>query len=171
MRGAGASPGEGVGISEMAELKEYIVLLAFLSLFHIVGGLVFGTTLRGLGRRITGRSIFLLVWSLFFGGVPLLMFLQSDWPWWVHATRALVLFGSVALGFFLKDSLHGLLQQGHIVTMILGGVFMTAGAGLVASGIVAEDFPLGLLMGTIFFLVGLGIFVIGFRGWKKEDTG
>jgi len=155
----------------MAEMKEYMALLAFLCLFHIVGGVVFGTTLRGLSRRINGRSVFLLVWSLFFGGAPLLMFLQSDWPWWVHATRAAVLLGSAVLGFFLKDSLQGLLQQGHVVTMILGGVFMTAGAGLVASRIVAEEFPLGLLMGSIFFLVGLGIFVIGFRGWKKGDTG
>ena len=152
----------------MAETKEHLVLLAFLSLFHIVGGVVFGSSLRSLSRRITGRSVFLLVWSLFFGGVPLLMYLQSDWPWWVHATRAVVLIGSAVLGFFLKDSLQGLLQQGHIVTMILGGVFMTTGTGLVASRIVAEGFPLGLLMGSIFFLVGLGIFVLGFRGWKKK---
>jgi len=155
----------------MAEIKEYIVLLAFLSLFHIVGGLVFGTTLRGFSRRITARSVFLLGWSLFFGGTPLFMYLQSDCPWWVPATQVVVLFGSVVLGFVLKDSLQGLLQQGHIVSMILGGVFMIAGAGLVASRIVAEDFPLGLLMGSIFFLVGLAIFVLGLRGWQKENAG
>ena len=88
----------------MAETKEYLALLAFLCLFHITGGVVFGTSLRGLSRRINARSIFLLVWSLFFGGVPLLMYLQNDWPWWVHVTRAVVLIGSAVLGFFLKDS-------------------------------------------------------------------
>ena len=54
MPGAGGSPGEGVEIPEMAEMKEYIAPLAFLSLFHITGGVVLGTTLRGLSRRITG---------------------------------------------------------------------------------------------------------------------
>ena len=154
----------------MAQMRECLAPLAFLCLFHIVDGATFGTSLRSLTSRVQGRSILLLVWSAFFAGMPLFMYLQSDWPWWAYATQAGALFGSAALSFFLADTLSDLLRRGYIVTVGLGGVFMVVGAGLAASRVVAEGFPLGLLMGSTFFLVGLATFVAGCRDWRKENA-
>lgn len=155
----------------MADTREYLTPLAFLCLFHIVGGVIFGISLRGLIRRIQVRSVFLLLWSAFFGGMPLFVYLQGEWPCWALMTQAGVLFGSAALGFFLANTLRYLVRKGYVVSMSLGGVFMVTGAGLVASRMVAEGFPLGLLVGSTFFLVGAALFILGFREWGKENDG
>lgn len=54
-----------------------LIALAFLSLFHLIGGGVMGMALRGWRSRSVNWM--LVVWALGFGGLPLLFAFAAPW--------------------------------------------------------------------------------------------
>jgi hypothetical protein len=51
--------------------------LGFLSIFHVLGGIALGSTVRGLRNGFNGSKLFFLVWGSMFGCIPLAIGAQA----------------------------------------------------------------------------------------------
>jgi len=148
-----------------------LFLLAFVSLFHIIGAAAVGTAVRNIWLAVRGEggaifsSIFFLIWGSLFGCGPLAFGLEPGQPAWLLPAQIAIwgtafsiaaLFGRSALEW-VRPLLS--IQTGLIV---LGGIFMLAG---VIAGSVALKSESGLLeallMGAVFGMIGFGIFLLG----------
>lgn len=139
--------------------------LAFLSIFHVIGGAALGLTVRGWvdnpTRENLGGRIFLLVWGGMFGCMPLTFGLQEE-PRLLIAQLA-VLLTAFAVPYFWRDRLRELASEQYIVMLVFGGIFLLA--GLIAGSFMIREgeWLVALLFGGIFSLVGGGIFFGGLK--------
>jgi hypothetical protein len=155
-------------------MDDPLVMLGFLSIFHVVGAVALANGLRTVWSGLrdkelrAGSGLFFVLWGAMFGCMPFTFGLglaadkEGGTPF-VLLGEALV-WGSVFLVALLAwdeilDWLRPFLHP-DILLIAFGGIFMAAGTGA-GSFIVRDDLLLGLLLGGIFTLVGGVIFTIG----------
>lgn len=153
------------------------IWLAFLSVFHVIGGIALGSAIRGVQQFIRGEggslpnSLFFAVWGGMFGCMPLAFGFDPAIPNWVLVAQVVILlvvivvtviFGRAALGW-LKPVFNI-----HTGLMIFGGIFMAAGLGGAYATLKEGDLSTALILGLVFGIIGLGIFVLGLAGLFKN---
>jgi hypothetical protein len=158
-----------------------LVLLGFLSIFHVIGAVALANGLRGMWNwlrnkeRGLGSVMFFVVWGAMFGcmpfafgvglatdkevGTPLL--LLGEAVVWGIAFLSATLFWDEVLDW-LRPFLHP-----NIFLVGFGGIFMLVGAAA-ASFVIRDDPLFGLLFGGIFMLVGGIVFALGVWNLLKE---
>ena len=148
-----------------------LVILGFLSIAHILGAVLLGSAIRGFWKAIQGQEepIFGHLFFLFFGGLfgcfPLAFGLQANIPLWVLGGQlsilsitfiVTVLFGQAVLRWTRS------LLNINTGLLILGGIFIIAGLfGSYVMFDAGEGFPLSLIFGGVFILIGFGICLLG----------
>lgn len=148
-------------------LNSPLFLLGFLSVFHIIGGSVIGTTLHKMrrGNNVPGQTV-LFLWGIMFGGLPLLFGVgmsQEPGAAWLLPAQFTILFGTILVTFLWGDSLKDTLNQKSIKLMSGGGAFMIIGSLAVSALFSEGEWWLTLLFGGVFIGVGLLLFIGGLR--------
>jgi hypothetical protein len=158
-----------------------LVLLAFLSIFHVIGAAALANGLRAIWdwqrdrERGLGNGVFFVVWGAMFGcmpfafglslaaekeiGTPLVLLGQAI-VWGAAFLTALLFWDEVM--DWLRPFLHP-----NVFLIGFGGVFMLVGAAA-ASFTIRDDVLFGLLFGGIFIFVGGVIFALGVWNLLKE---
>jgi hypothetical protein len=158
-----------------------LVLLGFLSLFHIAGAVGLAHGLRGVWSglhdkaRGIGRALFLALWGAMFGCLPFAFGLglaTEDGGTPLLFLGQVIIWGSAFLTTLLAwdeilDWLRPFLQP-DVFLIAFGGIFMAVGTGA-GSLIIRDDLLFGLLFGGIFLLVGGIIFAIGIWSLLKTN--
>ena len=136
-----------------------LLVLAFLSLFHILGGAGLGAALRPL--RDGGKvNVGLAVWGAMFGGIPLLMSIEVPW------LLPLQLFEIGAAGLLTLlywERIQELLGNTAVLLILFGGVFFMAGSGAAGMLIKQRDYGTAALFGGLFGGLGLLVLLLGLR--------
>lgn len=158
-----------------------LAMLAFLSIFHVIGALALANGLRGLWNWLRGKergpgsALFFVVWGAGFGCLPFAfgLGLAGD----KETGDPLLLVGQIIVWgvaflvalFFWDDAVDWVRPFLHPYMFLIGfgGIFMLIGAAT-ASLIIRDDFLFGLLFGGIFMLVGGLIFAFGVWNLLKE---
>jgi hypothetical protein len=141
-------------------MLQQLLPIGFLAIFQLIGGLVAGDGLRMVFVKHAPGGIFLIVWGLFFGGVPALIGVAA-----AAGTRQPLL-ALVGPGVFIGALVFGMLLlpwivqeygAGTTLTLAVGCLFLLVGGstvvGIVRAGTGATI--VGLIIGAIFGLVGL----------------
>jgi hypothetical protein len=141
------------------------VALAFLSLFHLLGGGALGVALRPLrarpaGTRGCGVSIGLVVWAVMFGGIPLFMSLADPW---LLPFQLLELVVAFLAAFFFWDQIRETFGKTNVVITAFGGVFFMAGCAALGFLIRERDWLLATVIGLLFSGLGLALVLFGLR--------
>jgi hypothetical protein len=162
-------------------MDDPLMMLGFLSIFHVIGAVALANGLRSVWRGLrdrklkAGSGLFFVLWGTMFGCMPFAFGLglaadkEGGTPL-VLLGEALV-WGSVFLIALLAwdeilDWLRPFLHP-DMFLITFGGIFMAAGMGA-GSFIVRDDVLFGVLFGGIFTLVGGVIFAIGVWHLLKE---
>lgn len=142
----------------------------FLSLFHVIGGVAIGFTLRGIvdSRENIGSRVFFLIWGGMFGCMPLAFGLDNPATLPVQVG---VLLAAIAVPFFWADRLREMFSDQSVLMLGFGGVFLLV--GLIAGTLMAREgeWIVALLFGGMFSLVGGGIFIGGLRALLRDTSG
>ena len=158
-----------------------LVMLGFLSLFHVIGAIALANGLRGVWNWLVveeqgpGNALFFVVWGAMFGCMPfavglgaatdaekgMLFVLLGEVIIWGITFLAALLFWDEIIDW-LRPFLHP-----NMFLLGFGGIFMLVGAGA-GVFIIRDDLLFGLLFGGIFFLVGGLVFAMGVWGLLKE---
>ena len=152
-------------------LDSPLFLLGFMSLFHIIGGSVIGSTLKKMRQAGAANGGCLLIWGVMFGGIPLAFgaaeLAQSGVVWMLPA-QLLIFLGSIVITFLFGSSLKDMLNQESIKFMAAGGFFLVG--GILAATILMHEEE-GLMSGIFGFLIcgaGTLLFVRGLRIALRE---
>ncbi len=150
-----------------------LILFAFLSLFHILGGGVLGVAMRGLrmrpaGTRGCGINVGLTIWALGFGCAPLFMGLQAPWLLPFQLLELAVVFG---VTFFFWDRIRELFGKPEMLKIAFGGVFFIAGCAAGGMLLKAGEIPMAAVFGLVFAGVGLAFILPGMRNMLKPPAG
>jgi len=149
-------------------------LLAFLSLFHIIGGTVFGSTLKKMhqdGLSGVRNSGCLLIWGVMFGGMPLAFglteFAESGIIW-LFPAQLTIFAGAILITYLFGTYIKSILDQKSIKLMAGGGFFFIAGG--FPAYISSQEAPwwVSALIGILFCGSGVLLFVQGLRIALKE---
>ena len=148
---------------------------AFISIFHVIGGVALGITLRGWAsdptRENLGGRVFFLVWGSMFGCMPLVFGLQTGLS--MLAAQLAVLLVAIAVPFFWLERLRELTSDQNVVMIGFGGIFLIA--GLAAGGFLLREgeWLFAALFGGTFTLLGGGFFLGGLlkllRGVSEDE--
>jgi hypothetical protein len=146
------------------------VLFAFIGLFTVIGTLVMSRGLRGLitPPRKPLQSLFLLVWSVMFIGIPLFIGWQAAGVQFVLMQSVLAIIVLVfALTVLPRISID--MQGTPYGTILFGGLFVVVGLG--AGGMMLRQRS-GLIGTLLFVLVfsGSGALVMA-QGLRQAITG
>jgi hypothetical protein len=135
------------------------ILIAFLSVFHLLGGAAVGVALWEL--RVAGKpNTMLLVWGLLFGGLP--MAAGAGWPVILpFQLGEFLLAGGTT--FFFWDRIRDLVSQTGVVVTLFGGVFFLVGCGAVSMLLGQREFLMAIVFGVSFGGVGLAGLVYGLK--------
>ena len=141
-------------------MLKQLVPFAFLGIFQVIGGLVAGDGLHKLFAERTLRGIFLIIWGMFFGGIPAVLGVAAaagtQQPL-LSLLGPLLFVGALLFGMLLLPWLAQELGAGTLLTLGVGGMFMLLGGSIVA-GIVRAGTGttlIGLLFGACFGVAGL----------------
>ena len=162
-------------------MDNLLVLLGFLSIFHVIGAAALANGLRGVWESVRAddrrawNAFFFVVWGAMFGCMPFAfgLGLASDRE---TGTSVVLLGETIVWGIaflvallFWDDVIHWLRPFLHPTTFLVGfgGIFMLVGA-VTASFVVRDDLLFGLTFGGIFMLVGGIIFALGIWNLLKE---
>lgn len=143
---------------------------AFFSLFHVLGGLAIGFSLRQFRKGISVLAIFFLIWGAAFGLAPLgagvQQFEQAGAPP-LAVAEVIVLTSAVAVAFFIPDDMLAQLNSKNVSLMLWGSVFVLIGlvAGILVSG---QNLFGGLLFLIAFGGAGLFMLITGIQGLLRE---
>lgn len=140
-------------------IESPLLFLAFLSLFHLLGGAGLGVALRPL--RLDGPvNTGLAIWGAMFGGLPLFASIGAPWllPFQLIEVTAAGL-----LAFFFWDRAQELLGKPNIGLILFGGIFFMVGSGAAGMLIKERDYGMAALFGTLFGGLGLAILLWGLR--------
>jgi hypothetical protein len=158
-----------------------LVLLAFLSIFHIIGSVALANGLRTIWdwwrdkERGLGNGVYFVIWGAMFGCMPFafglslaadnevgtpLVLLGQGIVWGTAFLIALLFWDDVV--DWLRPFLHP-----NVFLVGFGGIFMLVGAA-VASFTIRDDILFGLLFGGIFMLIGGVFFAFGIWTLLKE---
>ncbi len=136
-----------------------LLVLAFLSLFHILGGAGLGVALRPLraGDRV---NVGLAIWGAMFGGIPLFMSIETPW---LLPIQLFEIAAAALLTFLYWERVRELLGNTAVMLIIFGGIFFMAGSGAAGMLIKQRDFGTAALFGGLFGGLGLLILLLGLR--------
>ena len=156
-------------------MDDPLAVLAFLSLFHVIGAVTVARGLRAVWSGLRGEkpgaafnaALYFIVWGALFGCIPFAFGLQAATK---ESGTPFVLFGEVAIwgsafliallaGDLIADWLRSFFNA-DVAMVAFGGLFMLVGTG-VGVLVVRSELLLGLLIGGIFTLVGGVFFAIG----------
>jgi hypothetical protein len=141
-------------------MLKQLVPFAFLGIFQVIGGLVAGDGLHKLVVDRALRSSFLIIWGMFFGGIPAVIGIAmaaGTRPALLALLGPLLFVGALLFGMLLLPWLAQELGAGTLGALGVGCLFMLLGGGTVA-GIVRAGTGatfIGLIVGAIFGVVGL----------------
>lgn len=157
-----------------------LVMLGFLSIFHIIGAVALASGLRGVWNwlrdreRGPGNAFFFVLWGTGFGCMPFLFGLgigaDKEMGTPLVFLGEVIIWGSVFLIALLAwdevvDWLRPFLHT-DMFLVAFGGIFMLVGA--VGGGLMTrDDLLFGLLFGGIFMLVGGAFFTFGLYNLLK----
>jgi len=118
-----------------------LILFAFLSLFHILGGGVLGVAMRGL---------------------------QAPWLLPFQLLELAVVFG---VTFFFWDRIRELFGKPELIKIVFGGVFFVTGCAAGGMLLKAGEIPMAAVFGLVFGGVGLAFILPGMRNMVKPPAG
>ena len=147
-----------------------ILILSFLAVFHIAGGVALGSAISGFWRAINGEEgsvyghVFFLLFGILFGCFPLAYGLQATVPLWVLISQvSLLTVTGVITALCGPAVLKAIRRLAHINTalLVLGILFMAAGI-FAGYTLLNSGNPLGqsIIVGGVFGLIGFGISLI-----------
>lgn len=156
------------------------IIVGFLAIFHVVGAVALGTALRGIWQAIRAQEapvlghVFLIVLWGTFGCVPMLFGMQRGVALWVLPVQFSVwVIPFVIALFFGPQAMKALQVLFSLNTglMVLGIVFILIGGGS-AYILLGMGVGLGgsLLVGGVFALIGLGIFLVGMFTFFRPNS-
>lgn len=165
---------------EIMEDISTILILSFLAVFHIAGGIALGSAIRGFWRAINGEKspvyghVFFLLFGILFGCFPLAYGLQATVPLWVLISQVSLLALTCAITALCgAAALKAIRRLAHINTalLILGILFMAAGI-YVGYSLLNSGNPLGqsIIVGGVFGLIGFGISLIAFINMFRHSS-
>ena len=146
-------------------MNELIGQLAFVSIFHVLGGIAIGSTVRSLRKGLDGRGIFFLIWGAGFGCMPLAIgagiFSQAH-AMYLFVIEVLVLAGAIGVMAFIPDWMLEMFTSPEMMPIEMGGLFILI--GVIVGGAMLKTNPLfTLLFGGSFAGAGALLFVRGLR--------
>ncbi len=150
-----------------------LILLAFLSLFHILGGGVLGVVMRGWRMRPAetrgcGMNVGLMIWALGFGCAPLFLGLQTPRLLPFQLLELAVVF---CVTFFFWDRIRESFAKPEMIKIVFGGVFFVAGCAAGGMLLEARETLMAAVFGLIFGGIGLAFILPGMRNMLKPPTG
>lgn len=154
-----------------------LIWLGFLSVFHIIGGIALGSSIRGIRQLIRGEggslsnALFFIVWGGMFGCMPLTFGFEPTIPNWVLIAQVLILVAAVVItAIWGRTALDWLKPVFNVFTglLVLGGIFMIAGLLGAYTTLKGGDLSTALILGLVFGIIGLGIFILGLAGLFKN---
>lgn len=126
--------------------------LAFVSIFHILGGGALGLTFRGLRKGFDFSKIFFLVWGTGFGCMPLAIGAQTFSEgnvMYLFVLEVLILVGAVLVTALIPDWMLDTFKSQDVMAVGMGGLFFFI--GIVVGGALLKSDPLmALLFGGAF---------------------
>ncbi len=147
------------------ETDNVVFILAFLSIFHILGGGALGVALRAVrtrpaGTRGCGVNLGLVIWGLMFGGFPLLMGLAAPILLPLQMLEIVVAF---LVTFFFWDRIRDLFAKSNVMLALFGGIFFTVGCSAAGFLIKQKEWLMALLFGGLCGGLGAVILVLGIK--------
>ena len=142
-----------------------ITQLGFICIFNLIGGIVIGLVLRGVMHgKFSCNTIFLLIWGVLFGGMPLLFGaeeFQKGAPLFLLVQVAA--FGlPIVIVALISDEFFETLRSPNIASIAIGGAFLLIGiAILVTNSFEIKTLQEKLVAGGVFVLSGGCVFLIG----------
>jgi hypothetical protein len=159
-----------MSISDLMSL-ETVGPIAFISIFHVIGGVALGITLRGWVNNPTRENLFsrtfFLIWGGMFGCMPLVFGIENG----TLVIQIVVLLIAIAVPFMWLEQLREMFSDQNVVMVGFGGIFLIS--GLVAGGALLREreWLFAVLFGGIFSLVGGSIFFAGLRNLLRGTPG
>ena len=146
-------------------MNDPIVALVFVSIFHIIGGVAVGSTLRGLRNGFPCGKIFILIWGALFGCMPLAIGVETftkTGAIYLLGIEILVLASAILGAALIPDWILESFSSVDLFPLGFGGLFLLV--GLIVGGFSLKTDPLfGLVFGCIFGGVGAVVFILGLR--------
>lgn len=140
-----------------------LFVLAFLSIFHILGGGALGVALRNIREQPAAgcRSHFgLIIWGLMFGGLPLMMGVAEPL---LLVFQLLEIVGALLATLFFWDRIRELLGRTNVMLTLFGGIFFAAGCAAAGFLIKEKEWFMALLFGGLFGGVGAVVLSVGIK--------
>ncbi len=145
--------------------------LAFVCLFHVIGGVAVGSTVRGwLRGHLACTSFFMVVWGAMFGGVPLALgydLLVPQGGIVFFGIELAVLIGTILLVVLIPDWFVQSFDGRAIAPVAFGAVFLLTGFGVGAATFTSSPIT-AIVVGGLFAGFGGSILIWGmvraFRG-------
>lgn len=115
-------------------MNDLIGTLGFLTVFHLIGGLALGGTIRSWVRhRFSCRDLFLIFWGAMFGGLPLIMgiplFLSHGAPL-LAAVEVAILVGTIVVAVLVPDWFLEAYSGSKLIPLAMGGLFFLIGIAI-----------------------------------------
>lgn len=155
-----------------------LLLLGFLAVFHLIGGIALGIGVRTTWRIVIDqtdsiqRAIFFLIWGCLFGCFPLGFGLQPQLPLWFLVSQIIFLGTVFIITAFLGERALTWLKPLIKVQMLL--IFIGIGivlAGLIGGGIAfnqTSGLLIAIVVSSVFGAIGFGIFLLGVTSLRKN---
>ena len=154
------------------ELVNPLLVLGFLSIFHLIGGMAIGLGWRQWADAWRAKGLrtppFLLLWGVLLGVLPLLFALVTR-DWAVLAGQGAVLLVGWALAFWLARPLSQAVSRRFAIFIALGVILMVVGSlvAVLTMNASPEQFWQRLAFGGLFFALGSLILAAGLAQWLR----
>lgn len=140
-------------------IESPVAVLAFLSLFHLLGGGGLGVALRPL-RSAGSINVGLAIWGAMFGGIPLFMSIEALW---LLPIQLFEIAAAGLLAFFYWDRIQELFGNTNVWLILFGGIFFMVGSMAAGMLIKERDYAMAALFGVLFGGLGLAVLLWGLR--------
>ncbi len=112
-------------------MSDELALLGFLSLFHLIGGIVAGSSLRrGIHQGWSCNLFGAIFWGIAFGGFPLFIgvsgFVRMG-VLYLAAVELLVFVSALLAAMLMPDWIPEVFNVSALAPILFGGVFMVIG--------------------------------------------
>ncbi len=142
-------------------MNDLIGTLAFVSVFHVIGGIAIGSTFRGLRNGFRFGRIFFLIWGTLFGCMPLSIGAKAG-ALYLFGIEVFVLMSAILGAALMPDWVLGSFNWSDMFPIGFGGLFLLI--GIFAGGLLLKTDPIwGLVFGCSFGGTGALVFFLGLR--------
>jgi hypothetical protein len=143
-------------------LSDTLALLGFLGLFHLIGGIVAGSSLRrGIHQGWSCNLIGAIFWGIAFGGFPLFIgvtgFMRMRVPY-IAGVELLIFVGAFLAATLMPDWIPEIFNVSALLPILFGGVFMVIGV-ILFMAIAGDSLPYALFALGAFGGSGAVVFV------------